>query len=236
MESHLEHVKRIFRYLADTKTLGLWFPKDQHEHLVAYTDSDHAGYKADEKAQVVNDVKVMFIPTHLQLADIFTKPLAKEQFVFIRRELGMVNPNELMYIEIKIPNNRVQVKLSQTRAYQRQTRARKNQRRNATIRSPNSSLLVNGLEFARDREKLISEILTDSSLLVNELEFARDREQLISEFLTDSSLLVNGLEFAGDREQLISEILTDSSLLVNRLEFEGNREQSTSENQTDSSL
>ena len=41
------------------------------------------------------DVKVEFIPTHQQLADIFTKPLGNEQFSFIRRELGMVNPNEL---------------------------------------------------------------------------------------------------------------------------------------------
>ncbi|KAI9112576.1 hypothetical protein K1719_016499 [Acacia pycnantha] len=188
-ESHAEHVKRIFRYLSDTKELGLWFPKGQQEFLVAYSDSDHAGYKTDRKstsgqceflggslvswfskkqttvavssteaeyvtvssccAQVLwlrqqlsdlgihlkeipilcdnistislaknpvqhtrtkhidvrhhfirdhvqkKDIKVMFIPTHLQLADIFTKPLAKEQFNFIRRELGMVNPNEL---------------------------------------------------------------------------------------------------------------------------------------------
>ena len=41
------------------------------------------------------DIKVEFIPTNLQLADIFTKPLAREQFTKIRRELGMVNPNEL---------------------------------------------------------------------------------------------------------------------------------------------
>ncbi|KAK4284444.1 hypothetical protein QN277_001276 [Acacia crassicarpa] len=49
-ESHAEHVKRIFRYLANTKTLGLWFPKGQPEHLVAYSDSDHAGYKTDRKS------------------------------------------------------------------------------------------------------------------------------------------------------------------------------------------
>ena len=41
------------------------------------------------------DIKVDFVPTYLQLADIFTKPIAVEQFGFIRRELGMINPDEL---------------------------------------------------------------------------------------------------------------------------------------------
>ena len=41
------------------------------------------------------NIKVDSVPTYLQLADIFTKPIALEQFGFIRRELGMVNPDEL---------------------------------------------------------------------------------------------------------------------------------------------
>ena len=41
------------------------------------------------------DIKVDPIPTYLQLADIFTKPLGADQFSFIRRELRMVNPDEL---------------------------------------------------------------------------------------------------------------------------------------------
>ena len=188
-ESHAENVKRIFKYLAGTIDLGIWYPKGTEGQLIAYSDSDHAGYKTDRKstsgqcqflggslvswfskkqstvslssteaeyiaaasccAQVLwmkqqlqdlgmnyteipilcdntstinlvknpvhhsrtkhidirhhfirdhaqrKDIKVVFIPTHQQLADIFTKPLAKEQFICIRRELGMVNPNEL---------------------------------------------------------------------------------------------------------------------------------------------
>ena len=188
-ESHHSNVKRILRYLVGTQELGLWYPKGTQEYLMAYSDSDHAGYKTDRKstsgqceflggslvswfskkqttvslssteaeynavasccAQVLwlkhqlkdlgmefpevpilcdntstislaknpvhhsrtkhidvrhhfirdhvqkKDVKVEFIPTHLQLADIFTKPLGDEQFMYIRRELGMVNPNEL---------------------------------------------------------------------------------------------------------------------------------------------
>ena len=37
------------------------------------------------------DVTVEFIDTHNQLADIFTKPLAKEHFYKMRRELGILD-------------------------------------------------------------------------------------------------------------------------------------------------
>ena len=41
------------------------------------------------------DVDVTFVDTHNQLADIFTKPLAKEQFLKIRRELGILNEGDI---------------------------------------------------------------------------------------------------------------------------------------------
>ena len=37
------------------------------------------------------DIAIEFVSTELQLADIFTKPLAAERFNFIRHELGMLN-------------------------------------------------------------------------------------------------------------------------------------------------
>jgi hypothetical protein len=37
------------------------------------------------------DVEVSFVETHNQLADIFTKPLPKESFYKIRRELGILD-------------------------------------------------------------------------------------------------------------------------------------------------
>ena len=46
------------------------------------------------------DVKVQFVPTQQQLADIFTKPLGVDQFTFIRGDLGMVNPNEVWILFI----------------------------------------------------------------------------------------------------------------------------------------
>lgn len=41
------------------------------------------------------DVQVTFVDTHSQLADIFTKPLAKEQFYKIRRELGILDEKDI---------------------------------------------------------------------------------------------------------------------------------------------
>ncbi|GKC80837.1 uncharacterized mitochondrial protein-like protein [Tanacetum coccineum] len=48
--SHLHVVKRIFRYLKGQPKLGLWYPKDSHFDLVAYTDSDYAGASLDRKS------------------------------------------------------------------------------------------------------------------------------------------------------------------------------------------
>nr|GFA72723.1 hypothetical protein [Tanacetum cinerariifolium] len=48
--SHLHAVKRIFRYLKGKPHLGLWYPKDSHLNLVAYSDSDYAGASLDRKS------------------------------------------------------------------------------------------------------------------------------------------------------------------------------------------
>jgi len=41
------------------------------------------------------DCEVQFIETGRQLADIFTKPLAKDKFFFIRNELGILDSKYL---------------------------------------------------------------------------------------------------------------------------------------------
>ncbi|GKF39057.1 hypothetical protein Tco_0119118 [Tanacetum coccineum] len=48
--SHLEAVKRIFRYIKGTKHLGLWYPKGTGIKTVVYADSDHAGDYVDPKS------------------------------------------------------------------------------------------------------------------------------------------------------------------------------------------
>ncbi|GJU40797.1 hypothetical protein Tco_1193754 [Tanacetum coccineum] len=45
--SHLEAVKRIFRYIKGTTHLGLWYPKGSSIETVVYADSDHAGDYVD---------------------------------------------------------------------------------------------------------------------------------------------------------------------------------------------
>ncbi|GKA21188.1 hypothetical protein Tco_0701177 [Tanacetum coccineum] len=48
--SHLEAVKRIFRYIKGTTHLGLWYPKGTDMKTVVYADSDHAGDYMDRKS------------------------------------------------------------------------------------------------------------------------------------------------------------------------------------------
>ncbi|GJT79011.1 retrovirus-related pol polyprotein from transposon TNT 1-94 [Tanacetum coccineum] len=47
--SHLEAVKRIFRYIKSTTHLGLWYPKGTDIETVVYADSDHARDYVDQK-------------------------------------------------------------------------------------------------------------------------------------------------------------------------------------------
>ncbi|GJS78455.1 hypothetical protein Tco_0728336 [Tanacetum coccineum] len=47
--SHLEAVKRIFRYIKGNAHLGLWYPKGTGIETVVYADSGHAGDYLDRK-------------------------------------------------------------------------------------------------------------------------------------------------------------------------------------------
>ncbi|GJX09745.1 hypothetical protein Tco_0199604 [Tanacetum coccineum] len=104
-ESHLIAVKRILRYLKGTPTLRLYYPKCSGFDLNGYSDSDYVGCNMDrnstsaEAEYVVaardhilkGDIKLHFIPTEYQLADIFTKPLDEPSFIRLKAELGMLN-------------------------------------------------------------------------------------------------------------------------------------------------
>ncbi|GKB62917.1 hypothetical protein Tco_0919103 [Tanacetum coccineum] len=48
--SHLNAVKRIFRYLKGRPNLGLWYPKDSPFILEAFLDSDYAGASLEKKS------------------------------------------------------------------------------------------------------------------------------------------------------------------------------------------
>eukprot|EP00253_Pinus_taeda_P017826 PITA_17826 len=49
-ETHLQVVKRIFKYLQGTKNYGLWYPIDTDLTLHAYTNADWAGSMDDRKS------------------------------------------------------------------------------------------------------------------------------------------------------------------------------------------
>ena len=49
-ETHLQAVKRIFKYLQGTQNYGLWYPRDTDLTLHAYTDADWAGSMDDRKS------------------------------------------------------------------------------------------------------------------------------------------------------------------------------------------
>ncbi|GKB23573.1 hypothetical protein Tco_0862974 [Tanacetum coccineum] len=48
--THLEAIKRIFRYIRGISHLGLWYPKGTGIETVVYADSDHAGDYVDRKS------------------------------------------------------------------------------------------------------------------------------------------------------------------------------------------
>nr|GEV85489.1 retrovirus-related Pol polyprotein from transposon TNT 1-94 [Tanacetum cinerariifolium] len=102
-EKHLKEVKRIFRYLRGTINMGL--------ELTGFSDADYARCKdtfkstfgraqfLGEKLEYVEKVtiKLYFVKTDYQLADIFTKALPADRFNYLVRRLGMhsLSPKEL---------------------------------------------------------------------------------------------------------------------------------------------
>ncbi|GJR31198.1 putative ribonuclease H-like domain-containing protein [Tanacetum coccineum] len=54
LTSHLNAVKKIFKYLKGQPKLGLWYPKDSPFQLEAYSDSDYAWFHGDQKSTQVD--------------------------------------------------------------------------------------------------------------------------------------------------------------------------------------
>ena len=51
-ESHIQAVKRIFKYLQGTQKFGLWYPRDTYLTLHAYTNADWVGSVDDRKSTI----------------------------------------------------------------------------------------------------------------------------------------------------------------------------------------
>ncbi|GKA14099.1 hypothetical protein Tco_0693745, partial [Tanacetum coccineum] len=48
--SHLNPVKRIFKYLKGKPHLGLWYPRESPFDMEAFSDSDYGGSNLDRKS------------------------------------------------------------------------------------------------------------------------------------------------------------------------------------------
>ena len=49
-ESHLNTIKRIFKYLSGSLHLGLWYPRNSSFDLISYYDADFASSLLDRKS------------------------------------------------------------------------------------------------------------------------------------------------------------------------------------------
>ncbi|GKA94500.1 ribonuclease H-like domain-containing protein [Tanacetum coccineum] len=108
--SHLNAVKRIFKYLKGKPNLGLWYPRESSLHLEAFSDSDYGGSNLDRnpvyhsktkhieiRHNFIRDcyekklISVEKIHTDLNVADLLTKPFDGPQFNYLVVSFGMIN-------------------------------------------------------------------------------------------------------------------------------------------------
>ncbi|GJW52738.1 putative ribonuclease H-like domain-containing protein [Tanacetum coccineum] len=76
--SHLNAVKRIFKYLKGKPNLGLWYPRESPFDLEAYSGSDYAGANLDRKSTTGG---CQFLGRRLiswQYCDFYEKKMARE--------------------------------------------------------------------------------------------------------------------------------------------------------------
>nr|GEU94047.1 retrovirus-related Pol polyprotein from transposon TNT 1-94 [Tanacetum cinerariifolium] len=88
--AHYRGMVGTLMYLTSSRpNLGLWYSKDFAIALTTFVDADHVGCQ-DTRQQVENEVvKLYFVRTEYQLADIFTKALCRERIEFLIDKLGM---------------------------------------------------------------------------------------------------------------------------------------------------
>ncbi|GKC05606.1 hypothetical protein Tco_0997216, partial [Tanacetum coccineum] len=111
-EKHLTTVKWVSWYLKGTINMGMWYPKDNGFELTAFayiddaccqnsrnSTSRSAQFLGEKLEQVENEiVELYFVKTAYELADIFTKAIAREHFEFLINCLGM---QSIMLEELK---------------------------------------------------------------------------------------------------------------------------------------
>ncbi|XP_059068330.1 uncharacterized mitochondrial protein AtMg00810-like [Cryptomeria japonica] len=91
-QSHLNAVKRIFRYVQGTLDYGLWYPRTNDFTLVGFTDSDWAGCLDDRKstsgaAFFLGDCLVAW---HSKKKDCVTLSTAESEYIVLANEFQLV--------------------------------------------------------------------------------------------------------------------------------------------------
>ncbi|GJW98470.1 retrovirus-related pol polyprotein from transposon TNT 1-94 [Tanacetum coccineum] len=117
-EKHLKEVKRIFHYLRQSINIGLWYSKDYGFDLTAYADADKLVIWSSKKQDCEDfsfwehveqgTIKLYFVRTEYQLADLFTKALPKERFEYLvhRIDVPAVYLQQLWKTVKKVPNTK----------------------------------------------------------------------------------------------------------------------------------
>ncbi|KAJ9566319.1 hypothetical protein OSB04_002285 [Centaurea solstitialis] len=107
-DSHLQAVKRIFRYLKGKPRLGLWYPYESPFELLAYTDSDYGGASLDRKSTSDHSVNITAEAEYVAAAQCCS------QVLWIQNQMldyGITILNTPVYIDnnsvISIVNNSV---------------------------------------------------------------------------------------------------------------------------------
>ncbi|GKA96701.1 retrovirus-related pol polyprotein from transposon TNT 1-94 [Tanacetum coccineum] len=95
--SHLEAVKRIFRYIKGTMHLGLWYPKGTGIETVVYADSDHAGDYIKQRIQAARNRQKSYVdlkrkPMEFQVGDRVMLKVSPWKGVVRFGKWGKLNP------------------------------------------------------------------------------------------------------------------------------------------------
>ncbi|CAN0874841.1 Copia protein [Linum grandiflorum] len=123
-ESDLKAVKQIFRYLAGTIDI-LWLKSQLRDfgislattpllcdntsainmttNPVYHSRAKHIDIRHHFIRELVSnkEIELIFVVTESQLADIFTKPLCADRFIFLRKSLGIITMSDAINIEVR---------------------------------------------------------------------------------------------------------------------------------------
>nr|GEW80283.1 retrovirus-related Pol polyprotein from transposon TNT 1-94 [Tanacetum cinerariifolium] len=89
--SHLQVVKRIFRYLKGQPKLGLWYPRDSPFDSEAYLNSDYARVNLGRDSYEKKLIQVLKIHTDDNVADLLTKAFDVSRFNILKANIGMLD-------------------------------------------------------------------------------------------------------------------------------------------------